>query len=183
MGTWRETVEPHKLGNSTRLGPKVVVVTLLLPRDGGKEENHGGSETGKIPIVWTKGRRGVTTERAAQRGRRRTRQHEMKGVLNWMTRGSHEEFSILSILEAYKFNRRLCSLQRRRQRTLQAKRSTSSSVDTEVTCESKNINETVRLQSEKRYELTGEEREKLHGTVDGWSSKPYLADSFGWVIL
>ena len=59
--------------------------------------------------------------------------------------------------------RRLCPLQRRRERT-------SSSVEIEGTCESKYFEETVGLQSEKRGE-------RLHGIAEGASSAPRLASS------
>ena len=41
---------------------------------------------------------------------------------------------------------------------------------------SKNLDETVRLQSERKVE-TREKREKLHGAARGWSSAPRLANS------
>ena len=34
--------------------PVVVVVTRLLPRDGGMAEDHGAPEAGKFPKVWTR---------------------------------------------------------------------------------------------------------------------------------
>ena len=89
-----------------------------------------------------------------------------------------EGFSILPILEREKPKRRLCPLQRRRARTQQACRgSTSSSVEIEGTCVSKNLDETVRLQSEKRQEWTREIRERIQGVAEGASSAPHLASS------
>ena len=42
---------------------------------------------------------------------------------------------------------------------------------------SKSFGEMVRVQSENRQEWIQEVREKrLHGTVDGWSSVPHLAN-------
>ena len=64
-----------------------------------------------------------------------------------------EEFLILPIPERSEIKRRLGPLQRRRERTQQARReSTSCSVEIERVCVSKNLDKTVRLQSEKREE-------------------------------
>ena len=90
-----------------------------------------------------------------------------------------EGFSILPILERYKLNRRLCSLQRRRERTQRASRgSTNSSVAIEGTPVSKKFDETARLQSEKRQEWIQEIRGKrLQRIAEGASSAPRLASS------
>ena len=70
-----------------------------------------------------------------------------------------EGFSILPIPERLELNRRLCLLQRRRERTQRAWRgSTCSSVEIEGAFVSKNFDETVRLQSEKRQEWIREVR-------------------------
>ena len=81
-----------------------------------------------------------------------------------------EGFSILPILERQELNRRMCSLQRRRE-------STSSSMEIEGTCVSKNFDETVRLQSEKRQEWIREIRERLQEIAEGASSAPCLSNS------
>ena len=86
-----------------------------------------------------------------------------------------EGFSMLTILKKELY-RRLCPLQRRRQRTQRAWRGrTSSSIEIEGTCVSKNLDQTVRLQSEKRQEWIRWER--LHGIVEGASSAPRVASS------
>ena len=55
---------------------------------------------------------------------------------------------------------------------------TSSSVEIEGACVSKNIKETVRLQSEKKEEWIREIRgERLHGIAEGTKSAPRLASS------
>ena len=70
-------------------------------------------------------------------------------------------FSVLPILESKEPNRRLCPLQRRRERTQRACRgSTSSSVEIEGTCVSKNFDETVRLQSEKKRRVDTTEKRR-----------------------
>ena len=95
-------------------------------------------------------------------------------------------FSILPILERKEPKRRLCSLQRRRERTQRALlRSTSFSLKIEGICVSKNFDETVCLLSEIRQEwireITGE---RLQGIAEGASSAPRLASlsaaSFLW---
>ena len=64
-----------------------------------------------------------------------------------------EGFSILPILEREELNSRLCPRQRRLEKTQRERRgSTSSSVEIERACVSKNFDETIRLQSEKREE-------------------------------
>ena len=60
----------------------------------------------------------------------------------------------------------------------QRRESTSFSVEIEGTCVSKNLNETVRLQSEKREEWIREIRgERLQEIAEGASSAPRLASS------
>ena len=43
----------------------VVVVTQLLPRDGGMAEDHGAPESGKLPRVWTIGRKETESSQRA----------------------------------------------------------------------------------------------------------------------
>ena len=71
-------------------------------------------------------------------------------------------------------HRRLCPLQRRRERTQPACRgSTTSSVKIDGTCVSKNLDETVCLQSEKRQEWMREMRgERLQEIAEDASSAP-----------
>ena len=90
-----------------------------------------------------------------------------------------EGFSILPILERQQPKRRLCPLEQRRERTERAGRgSTSSSVEIEGTCVSKNFDETVCLQSETRREWIQEIRgERLQGIAEGASSALRLASS------
>ena len=33
----------------------LLLITRPLPRDGGMAEDHGASESGKLPIAWTRG--------------------------------------------------------------------------------------------------------------------------------
>ena len=62
----------------------------------------------------------------------------------------------------------LSLLQRRRERTQRAWRgSTSSSTETWETCVSKNLDETVRLQNEKREEWIQEVREEEYKKLQG----------------
>ena len=35
----------------------LLLVTRLLPRDGGMAEDHGAPEAGQLPKVWTRGRK------------------------------------------------------------------------------------------------------------------------------
>ena len=42
---------------SVALNLCAVVVTRLLPRDGGMAEDHGAPEAGQLLKVWTRGRR------------------------------------------------------------------------------------------------------------------------------
>ena len=59
-----------------------------------------------------------------------------------------------------------------------ARESTSSSVEIEGTCVSKNFDETVRLQFKKREKWIREIiRERLQGIAEGASSDPRLASS------
>ena len=55
--------------------------------------------------------------------------------------------------------------------------STSSSVEIEETCVSKNLDETVRLQSEKRQEWIRAIRERLQGIAESASSPLRMASS------
>ena len=77
----------------------------------------------------------ASKKRASQRVRSWTVQDEMRGVLRRIPQAPHEGFSILPILVREEFNKKLCPLQRRRERAQRARRgSTSSSVETEGTC-------------------------------------------------
>ena len=73
----------------------------------------------------------------------------------------------------------MCPLQGRRERTQRALRgSTSSWVEIEGTCVSKNFGKTIRLQFQKRQEWIREvKRERLQGIAEGANSAPRLASS------
>ena len=43
----------------------VVVVTRLLPRDGGMAEDHGAPEAGQLSKAWTRGRREIESRERA----------------------------------------------------------------------------------------------------------------------
>ena len=82
-------------------------------------EDHGAPEVGNYPGPGTEvvERQKIAKEQATQRFRSWTVQNEMRGVRK---RRRKDEFSILPILERYKLNRTLCSLQRRREKTQRA---------------------------------------------------------------
>ena len=105
----------------------------------------------------------------------------MKWEMSWdgCPQTLQKGFSILRILKRWELNRRLCPLQQRWERTQQAWRaSTSSSVEIEGACVSKNLDETVRLESEKREEWIRElRRGRLQEVTQGTSSAPRLASS------
>ena len=82
-------------------------------------------------------------QRAEQRVCSWTAQNYMRSVLGRVPAGAARRFSILPVLEEEELNSRLCPLQRKRE-------STSSSMEIEGNCVSKNFNETVRIQSKKR---------------------------------
>ena len=88
-----------------------------------------------------------------------------------------EGFSILPILKRKQLYSGLCPLQRRRETTQQALReSTTSVVKIEGTFVSKNLDETVRLESEKRGEWIQETRgERLQRITEGASNAHHLA--------
>ena len=138
--------------------------------------DHGAPEAGQLPSTWTR--------ESPKRERRKESvagQCRMRWEVSWdeCPQELQEGFSILPILERYEPKRRLCPLQRRRERAQRAWRgSTSSSVEIEGTCVSKNFDETVRLQSEKRQEwIRGIRAERLQGIAEGTSSAPRLAIS------
>ena len=45
----------------------LLVITRLLPRDGGMAEDHGAPEAGKLPRVWTRGRRETESPKSERR--------------------------------------------------------------------------------------------------------------------
>ena len=115
------------------------------------EGDHKAPEAGQLPtprpnVVEGKG---VAKQRAAQRHSCRTIQNAIRNVLGRMTIGSaprtlkFEELRVKqkAVLVAAKTRKSTTSLTR--------KDTTSSSVDIERTCVSKNFDETERLQSEK----------------------------------
>ena len=93
---------------TTEVGePKVGMLLLPLPRNGGMVENHGNPEAGQLRRAWTRSRRAsllqqrVVKERAAQRVRRLTIQKEMRGVLRRMF--SHAAWKILNSANSVPF--------------------------------------------------------------------------------
>ena len=93
----------------------------------------------------------------------------------------HEGFSILPILVRYELSRRLSPLSKdERGHTASVTREHKFLVQTKGTCESKNFDETVCLQTDKRKEKI---RERLQGIADGTSSASRLASSFAASFL
>ena len=85
-------------------------------------EYHGAPEARQIPgsepeVVE---RQRVAKECSAERARCWTVQNQVRDVLGRVSQALQEEFSILPILKRYELNKRLCSLQRRRERTQRA---------------------------------------------------------------
>ena len=93
---------------TTEVGePKVGMLLLPLPRNGGTAETHGNSEAGQLRRAWTRSRRAsllqqrVVKERAAQRVRSLTIQKEMRGVLRRMS--SRAAWKILDSTDSIPF--------------------------------------------------------------------------------
>ena len=110
----------------------------------------------------TRGRRETESPKSERRKEFVAGQCRMRWDVSWdeCPQALQQGFSILPILERQEPNRRLCPLQRRRERTQRVWRGrTSFSVEIEGTCVSKNLDETVRLQFEKREEWMREIRE------------------------
>ena len=129
IGTWRKTMEPRKPNYSPDLWPEV-------------------AESQR-----------VAKEQMAQSVPSWTVQNEMRGVLCRMTAGA--ACRIFDFANSWKkeFNRSLCPLQRRLERTQRAWRgSTSSSVDTEGICVLKDLDKTVRLETKRRLNNRGKRR-------------------------
>ena len=92
-------------------------------------EDHRAPEAGQLSRAWTRGRRETENcQRASdesswtdESSRSWTVQHEMRGVLGRVSASAAEGFLILPIQFCQKeLNRRLCPLQRRRERTQRA---------------------------------------------------------------
>ena len=84
-------------------------------------EYHGATEAEQRSGPEVVKRQRVAKEQAVQRVCSWTMQNEIREV-SWgeCPQALQEGFSILPILERYKLNRRLCPLQRRRERTQRA---------------------------------------------------------------
>ena len=85
-------------------------------------EDYGAPEAGKLSRAWTRDRREtnrVAKERAAQRVSNLTMQNKMRAILGRMSAGAAGRF-LDSPIERYEFNRKLGSLERRRERTQRA---------------------------------------------------------------
>ena len=110
---------------------------------------------GNSPRAWTRGRAETESPKSERRKESVAGQCRMRLEVSWdeCPQALQERFSIMPLLE---LSSRLYPLQRRRGIT-------SSSVEIEETCVSKNFDETVRLQSEKRVNRRDKRRETARG--------------------
>ena len=92
----------------------LLLVTRPLPRAGSMAEDHGAPEAGQFSSVWTRGRR--ETE-SCQRVQSWTVQNEMGGVLGQVSSGTAGRILDSANPREIEPKRRLCPLQRRRERT------------------------------------------------------------------
>ena len=86
-------------------------------------EDHGAPEAEQLLRVWTRGRKETKESPKSERRKESVAgQCRMRWEVSWdeCPLTLQEEFSILPILEREKPNRRLCPLQRRRERTQRA---------------------------------------------------------------
>ena len=85
-------------------------------------EDRRAPEAGKLPMAWTSGRKETESPKSERRKEFVTGQCRMRWEVSWgeCPQALQEEFSILPILKRWEFNRRLCPLQRRRERTQRA---------------------------------------------------------------
>ena len=83
-------------------------------------EDHGAPEARQLPRVWTRGRKETESRQRGSESVAETVQNQMRGVLGRVSTGAAGRILNSANPRKIRTNRRLCPLQRRRERTQRA---------------------------------------------------------------